>query len=86
MIIQICVGSSCYLKGSQDIVTLFEAAVAEHGLDTEITLAGSFCTGKCNREGVTVTIDDTVHTGITRENFQAFFAENVLRPLSAERN
>ena len=77
MIIQICVGSSCYLKGSQDIVALFEAAVAEHGLDADVTLAGSFCT---------VVIDDTVHTGITKENFQAFFAENVLRPLSAERN
>ena len=86
MIIQICVGSSCYLKGSQDIVELFEAAVAEHGLEGEITLAGSFCTGKCNREGVTVTIDDTVYTGLTKEIFQAFFAEKVLGPLSAERN
>lgn len=56
------------------------------GLEGEITLAGSFCTGKCNREGVTVTIDDTVYTGLTKEKFQEFFAEKVLRPLSAERN
>ena len=84
MIIQICVGSSCYLKGSQDIVELFQSAIAEHGLEGEITLAGSFCTGRCNREGVTVTIDDTVYTGLTK--FQEFFAEKVLRPLSAERN
>lgn len=86
MIIQICVGSACYLKGSQDIVELFEAAVAQHGLDADITLAGSFCTGKCNREGVTVTIDDTVYTGLTKEKFKEFFAEHVLKPLSAERN
>ena len=78
MIIQICVGSSCHIKGSSEIVELIQAAVAEHGLDDEITLAGSFCIGKCNRMGVTVQVDDDIHTGITRENFKEFFKENVL--------
>ena len=58
MIIQICVGSSCHLKGSQRIVELFQKAVEENKLDDQITLAGSFCAGKCNREGVTVTVDN----------------------------
>ena len=78
MIIQICVGSSCHIKGSSEIVELIQAAVAEHGLDDEITLAGSFCIGKCNRMGVTVQVDDDIHTGITRDNFKEFFKENVL--------
>ena len=78
MIIQICVGSSCHIKGSSEIVELIQAAVAEHGLDDEITLAGSFCIGKCNRTGVTVQVDDDIHTGITRDNFKEFFKENVL--------
>lgn len=85
MLIQICVGSSCHLKGSQAVVELFQAAIAENGLDAEITLAGSFCTGQCNREGVTVTVDDTVYTGITKENFNTFFADKVLAPIRAER-
>lgn len=78
MIIQICVGSSCHLKGSADIVELFQKAVQENNLEDEVTLAGSFCAGKCNRIGVTVQIDDTVHTGVTRENFKEFFQKNVL--------
>ncbi len=78
MIIQICVGSSCHLKGSSEIVELLQKAVAEHNLDDEITLAGSFCIGKCNRTGVTVQVDDDIHTGITKENFKEFFKENVL--------
>ena len=78
MIIQICVGSSCHLKGSAEIVELLQKAIAEYNLDDQITLAGSFCTGKCNRSGVTVQIDDDIHTGITRENFKEFFKENVL--------
>ncbi len=84
MIIQICVGSSCHLKGSERLVELFQAAIAEHKLDTEITLAGSFCTGQCNREGVSITVDDTVYTGITPESFQTFFDEKVLQPLKKE--
>ena len=83
MIIQICVGSSCHIKGSPEIVELLQNAVAEHGLDDEITLAGSFCIGKCNRVGVTVQVDDDIHTGITKENFKEFFKENVLDVLKS---
>ena len=85
MIIQICVGSSCHLKGSSDIIELLEKAVADHHLETEVTLAGSFCIGKCNRFGVTVQVDDEIHTGITRENFKEFFTENVLNKIQNER-
>ena len=85
MIIQICVGISCHLKGSSDIIELLEKAVADHHLETEVTLAGSFCVGKCNRIGVTVQVDDEIHTGITRENFKEFFTENVLNKIKNER-
>ncbi len=78
MVIQVCVGSSCHLKGSRDIVELLEKSVADHQLQDEITLAGSFCIGKCNRIGVTVQVDEDIHTGITKENFKDFFSENVL--------
>ena len=81
MIIQICVGSSCHIKGSQEIVELLQSAVAEHHLENEVTLAGSFCIGKCNRIGVTVQVDDEVHTGVTREGFKEFFQEHVLAKL-----
>lgn len=81
MIIQICVGSSCHIKGSQDIVELLQAAVAENHLEDEVTLAGSFCIGKCNRIGVTVQVDEEVHVGVTKEGFREFFNEHVLAKL-----
>ena len=81
MIIQICVGSSCHLKGSADIVQMMQKAVEDGHLENEITLAGSFCTGQCNRVGVTVQVDDDIYPGVTREGFQAFFQEKVLQKL-----
>ncbi len=78
MIVQVCIGSSCHLKGSHDIVELLKAAIEKHNLQDEITLAGSFCIGKCNRVGVTVQVDDEVYTGITREGFNEFFNDKIL--------
>lgn len=78
MVIQICIGSSCHLKGAPDIVEMIQKAVADNHLESKVNLTGSFCTGKCNREGVTVTVDEEVCTGITRENFREFFQTKVL--------
>ena len=83
--VQVCVGSSCHLKGSQDIVELFEKAVKDHNIEDEVVLSGSFCIGKCNRVGVTVQVDDEIHVGITRENFKEFFTENILKVIENER-
>ena len=86
MIVQICVGSSCHLKGSEKLVELFQKAIADNKLDDEVTLAGSFCTGKCNRVGVTVTIDDEVYTGITPETFNEFFEDKVMKHIAEGEN
>ena len=83
--VQVCVGSSCHLKGSQDIVELFEKAVKDHNIEDEVVLSGSFCIGKCNRVGVTVQVDDEIHVGITRENFKEFFTKNILKVIENER-
>ena len=85
LIVQICVGSSCHLKGSQEIVELLEAAIAEHHIEDDVVLTGSFCIGKCNRVGVTVQVNDDVHVGVTKENFREFFKENILDVINNER-
>ncbi|MGN0819705.1 MAG: (2Fe-2S) ferredoxin domain-containing protein [Christensenellaceae bacterium] len=82
IIIQICVGSSCYLKGAKDVVEMFEKEISANNLENDVVLNGSFCAGKCNRIGVTVSVNDEIHTGITKENFQQFFKDNVLTLLS----
>ena len=86
MNIQICVGSSCHLKGSHEIVMLLRKEVENNGLQSEISLSGSFCTGKCNRIGVTVTVNDEIFTGITPENFREFWNENILKAVERERS
>ncbi|MBQ7336597.1 MAG: (2Fe-2S) ferredoxin domain-containing protein [Clostridia bacterium] len=85
MIVQVCVGSSCHLKGSSEIVELLQKAVEKYHLEDEVVLTGSFCIGKCNRIGVTVQVNDEIHVGVTRENFKEFFKDHILNVIESER-
>ena len=84
LIVQICVGSSCHLKGSAEIVELFEQAIKDNNVEDEVVLVGSFCIGKCNRVGVTIQVNDDVHVGVTKETFKEFFEKNILEAIKQE--
>ena len=81
VIVQVCVGSSCHLKGAPEIVAMLQNEVAKNHLEDEIVLCGSFCAGTCNRVGVTITVDEAVHTGITKENFSKFWNDHILKKI-----
>ena len=85
MIVQVCIGSACHLRGSEEIVNLMQKALEERELENEVVLMGSFCIGKCGTSGVTVQVDDDVFTGVTREKFHEFFAEQIIKRLERER-
>ncbi len=84
--VEVCVGSSCHLKGAPEIVELMQSEIEKGHLDEEIVLSGSFCTGKCNRVGVTITVNEEIFTGITKDNFREFWADKVMKLVEAERS
>ena len=77
MDITICIGSSCHLKGSRDIVRSFERLVAANGLESKVTLKGSFCQGLCAEHGVCVSVGDQKYSIIPAQA-EKFFNETVL--------
>ncbi|MBQ8610937.1 MAG: NAD(P)H-dependent oxidoreductase subunit E [Oscillospiraceae bacterium] len=81
MIVQVCVGSSCHLKGSPEVVDLLRKHLAADKLEDDVILMGAFCIGKCNREGVTVQLDDEIVCGVNRENFLDFYRQHIREPL-----
>ena len=85
LIVQVCVGSSCHLKGSEAIVEMLQNSIAEHHIEDDVVLTGSFCIGKCTRVGVTIQVNDDIFTGITTENFRDFFKKNILDVIESER-
>ena len=75
MKITICIGSSCHLKGSRQIVETLQGLVRQHGVGDKVELSGQFCMGQCQK-GVCVMVDDTFHS-VTPETVEAFFNEHV---------
>ena len=53
----VCIGSSCHIKGSRQVVEGLQYLINEHGLKDKVELGGTFCMGRC-QEGVCVTVDD----------------------------
>lgn len=84
MVIQICVGSACCIRGSERLIEKFKKAISDYNKEDDITLAGSFCIGKCNKVGVTVRVDDEIFTGVTPESFEVFWNETILKKLETE--
>lgn len=76
--VYICVGSSCHLKNSEAVVKAFQDEIETQSLENDVILSGSFCFGKCNREGVTVQVDDDLFEGVTKESTKTFFKDNIL--------
>ena len=76
MKITVCIGSSCHIKGSRQVVAEIQRLIAEHDLGDKVELGGTFCMGQC-QQGVCVTVDDSFHS-VTPETVEAFFANEVL--------
>ncbi len=85
ILIRVCVGSSCYLKGSSELVDMLNQKIEENGLQDKISLSGSFCMGKCNRVGVTIAVDEEVCVAITKENFNEFWNDKVMAAVNADK-
>ncbi|MDF2539405.1 MAG: NADH:ubiquinone oxidoreductase 24 kD subunit [Herbinix sp.] len=80
MNVYICVGSSCHIKGSYDIIQLTKKAIADHHLEETVHLSAAFCLGKCT-DGVTVKINEEIICGVSSDNFEEFFQEQILSKL-----
>ncbi len=76
MKITVCIGSSCHIKGSRQVVGVLQNLIAKNGLEDKVQLSGTFCLGRC-QEGVCVMVDDSFHS-VTPETVESFFASEVL--------
>ncbi len=75
MNIKVCIGSSCHLKGSRQVVEKLQQLVIDGDLKNKVELSGAFCMGKC-QQGVCVSVDDDVFS-VTPETVDGFFENQI---------
>ena len=76
MNISVCIGSSCHLKGSRQVVEKLQALIEEKGVAEKVELAATFCLGKC-QQGVCVMADEEFFS-VSPDTVDEFFNQNVL--------
>ena len=74
--ITVCIGSSCHIKGSRQVVEQLQYLIAENKLGDKVELGGTFCMGKC-QQGVCVTVNDAFYS-VKPETVEEFFAKEIL--------
>ena len=76
MKVTVCIGSSCHIKGSRQVVEKLQSFIEENNLGSKVELGGTFCLGNC-QQGVCVMVDDAFYS-VTPENVGDFFANEIL--------
>lgn len=76
MKVTVCIGSSCHLKGSRQIVEQLQHHIAQNNLKDKVNLSGTFCMGKC-AEGVCVTVDNELFS-VSPETVDDFFQNEIM--------
>ena len=83
MVITVCVGSSCHVRGSHDILQRYGDLIAEHRLKEQVSLRGSFCMERC-AEGVNMDIDGEPLSAKSLKDAERIFHDKVLSKLRPE--
>ena len=76
MKVTVCIGSSCHIKGSRQVVEGLQYLIAKENLGDKVDLGGTFCMGRC-QEGVCVTVDGEFHS-VSPDTLEEFFNKEIM--------
>ena len=74
--VTVCIGSSCHLKGSRQVVEELRNLIEDNNLEDKVEIAGTFCLGQCQK-GVCVTIGEEFYS-VSPDTVEEFFENEVL--------
>jgi NADH:ubiquinone oxidoreductase subunit E len=82
--VTICVGSSCYVRGSDKVGAALAALLESRGLQDRIDITGAFCMDECSM-GVSVRVGNGPCHSVTPENAEGLLEREILPALGGER-
>ena len=75
MKVVVCIGSSCYIKGSGKVVDYLQYKIKQDGVGSKVELSGTFCTGQCQK-GICVTVDGKLYS-VSVDSMEKFYEEEI---------
>ncbi|MBQ9747992.1 MAG: (2Fe-2S) ferredoxin domain-containing protein [Clostridia bacterium] len=78
--VTVCIGSSCHLKGSRQVVQSLREMIEDNDVADKVDIAGTFCLGQCQK-GVCVTIGDDFFS-VSPETVEEFFTNEIMKRIA----
>jgi len=77
LLITICVGSSCSLRGSDELASELFRLIEKEKLEGLVDIIGAFCMDACSK-GVSVRVGDREFSGIQPRDAEEFFYKEII--------
>lgn len=78
VLIEICVGSACYVRGSKSAIELMKGIIQKNNWEDKVELKGSFCMDECHcHSGLGIKINHQVINDIGLYNLAEIIEERV---------
>ncbi len=77
IIINVCIGSACHIKGSYNVINSLQQLTEEYGVTDKVDARAAFCLGHCT-QSVSVRIGDGEVQSVSGTSAREFFVKQVL--------
>jgi NADH:ubiquinone oxidoreductase subunit E len=77
IVINVCIGSACHLKGSYNVINSLQQLTEEYGLSDKVDTRAAFCLGRCS-QSVSVRVGDGEVQSVSGATTRDFFVNQVL--------
>ncbi|MBE5785303.1 MAG: (2Fe-2S) ferredoxin domain-containing protein [Clostridiales bacterium] len=75
--VSVCIGSSCHLKGSYNVIQTFQQMIEEEKLHDKVEFKATFCMRQCSGNGVAVSVDGQSYS-VGADAARDFFMNTIL--------
>ncbi|SEM18742.1 hypothetical protein SAMN04489760_10650 [Syntrophus gentianae] len=77
LLVTICVGSSCSIRGSDELASEIQRFIEKENLADSIEIVGAFCMDACSK-GVSIRVGERQFSGILPEDAESFFYREIM--------
>ncbi len=75
--VSVCIGSSCHLKGSYNVIQTIQQMIEEEKLHDKVEFKATFCMRQCSGNGVAVSVNGQPHS-VSADAARDFFKTTIL--------
>lgn len=80
VVIHVCIGTACYLKGAYRVIKELQNIIDTKGLNDRVEIKAAFCLGECTK-AVAAKVDGCDVISVDCDNVEGFFKKYVERKM-----